>query len=309
MYEKNLVVNFGHETDRPVDYIPHLVAATDLIASYNRYHKIGLWEVDMDAQQLFWSPETYEIHGLPANSSDMDLKRALAFYVPEDRKTVTELIDKAVRAQTGFQFKLRIKRADGEVRMVEAIGDVKRSSETKKITLYGTIRDITSQTKFENARNGQKELIQKLLLCLPIPAIIVDRGMKYVSANDRFAMEFNFSKEEVHKGADHFKLFPETPLRWKELMKLSLTGKPIVREREMYERANGSKILMDLVLLPWRTQGGEVGGLVMLFKVHRIFPAKLDGVDIASEPTPVAELGTLLGEQGCDRTQLTRISH
>lgn len=274
MYENNLMIQLGHDQQSPPSFHPKFAAAADLISGFNRYHHIGFWELNSVDKTVNWSRETFAIHGLDRDEGMIPYAQALQFYVKEDLPAVNEIIKKAILSRQGFHFKQRIRRADGEIRVVEAIGDTKESGPNKDVILFGTIRDVTSQTRHENMRIGQKDLIERLIRSIPIPAVITNTKLQYISINDRFSTEFNIAKGELPPLFSHFDMFPAMPERWRVMINLGLSGQQVGRERDTIERPNGIKYLLDWVLQPWTTQSGETGGLVILMKVHRMFPPK-----------------------------------
>ncbi len=272
MYDDNVLTKVGHDGNIPTPFEPAFISANELIASFNRYHRIGFWEFNSSKKTVHWSKETFAIHGIDSNEDYIPVAKALSFYIEEDRAKVEQIIHTAIVAQQGFHFKLRIKRADGEIRMVETIGDFKKAEAGEDVVLYGTFRDITSQTQFENSRVGQKDLISRMIKSVPIPAFITDQKLRYILVNERFQMEFNAKDNEFQPSMSHLNAFPDMPTNWKQGLKMALSGKPVGQSRDVFQRAGGEKYLLDWVLQPWTAQTGQVGGVVMLLKIHKFFP-------------------------------------
>lgn len=272
MYEKNVMIQLGAKHQSLQSFTPKFAAATDFILSFNRYHTIGFWELNTATKMVNWSKETFQIHGLDRDEGVIPLANAVSFYVGEDMQAVNDIIKKAIISKQGFHFKQRIRRTDGEIRVVESIGDMKTVGPDNELILFGTVRDVTNEVRNDNIRTGQKDLIERLIKSLPIPALITNRKLEYISVNERFLIDFNLSKVEIAPGFSHHDMFPAMPERWKEMMRLALSGQPMAREKDMITRPNGVKYLLDWVYQPWTGQSGEIGGLVILMKVHRMFP-------------------------------------
>ena len=285
MYDTNLLVKLGHDGRAPAPFEPHFTTAADLVASFNRYHQVGFWELDVSKKTVHWSREAFAIHGIDSNEGFVTLQKALSFYVPEDVKKVEDILRKSIAVKQGFQFKLRIKRTDNKTCVVEAIGDVKTKPEDGSVIIYGSFRDITSQTGFENSRIGQKDLILRMLKSAPIPAMMTDEKLRYIYVNDRFNIEFNLTEEQTSPRTSHEATFPDMPQVWRQALALALSGKPMALTRDVFQRAGGEKYLLDWVLQPWVAQTGQVGGVVMLLKIHKFFP-RLTPMTVIPPETP-----------------------
>ncbi|MEN3972134.1 ATP-binding protein [Sphingomicrobium sp. XHP0235] len=129
--ERRNAVHEWSESDR-------LLQMTEQTAS------IGHWEVDLRTQQIFWSDETFRIHGQPPGKAP-DLEAAIAVYHPEDRQIVVDNFERAVETGTGYTFQARLVRADGEIRQVESIARVQCDDEGTSVRLFGVFRDRTDE--------------------------------------------------------------------------------------------------------------------------------------------------------------------
>ncbi|MEM6909189.1 MAG: EAL domain-containing protein [Pseudomonadota bacterium] len=83
---------------------------------------IGSWRVDLRSDTLFWSDETYAIHGVPRDA-DVNVSNAIDFYVPKDRPLVRQALADALKNNQTFRIEADIRRADGEIRRVRSVGE------------------------------------------------------------------------------------------------------------------------------------------------------------------------------------------
>jgi len=107
---------------------------------------VGYWRLDVETGEIFWSPEVYRIYGQPSYYKPT-LEKALATYHPDDRETVTEVVNKAMAEGAPFTLEARLLRPDGEARHVISQAQVKKSPEGKVIEVFGTFQDVTEQKK------------------------------------------------------------------------------------------------------------------------------------------------------------------
>ncbi len=103
----------------------------------------GYWRVDLGTGSLDWSDAVYEIHGVTRETFDTGVDSAIDFYHPEDRAMVSANIDHAIATKQGFDFQLRLIRADGALRHVvsKAVCELNDSGEVS--ALVGVFQDIT----------------------------------------------------------------------------------------------------------------------------------------------------------------------
>ena len=105
--------------------------------------RIGTWELDVESEVLIISPEFAEIAGLSPQLSKLkysDFLRSL--FLSGDRKRSEEALQQALRRKKEFSIELRLKRPDGEVRLVSNRGKV-FYNQGRPIVL-GVLVDITS---------------------------------------------------------------------------------------------------------------------------------------------------------------------
>ncbi|MGV3731758.1 MAG: diguanylate cyclase domain-containing protein [Sphingopyxis sp.] len=110
---------------------------------------VGHWRVDLVGWTIYWSDQTYRVHGLePGTPVDVDY--SVQQYVDEDRAEVTRVLEEAVRTGEPFEYQGRIVRADGQIRHVKSHGSIERGRGGQAIAIFGTVQDVTETV--ENAR-------------------------------------------------------------------------------------------------------------------------------------------------------------
>lgn len=86
------------------------------------FAKIGRWRLAIATNELTWSDQVSEIHGLP-HGSQTDLGTAVSFFNPHDRPKIRRALAEAIRNGQTFDLKASISRADGAVRHVRMAGE------------------------------------------------------------------------------------------------------------------------------------------------------------------------------------------
>lgn len=103
---------------------------------------IGAWEFDLRAGELVWSDQTFRIHGLEPGSAVPSLDDAIAYYLPEAQETVIAAVQRGMSFGEGWDFELPLRRADGQVIWVRAVGHVEFDGQMP-VRMVGGVQDVT----------------------------------------------------------------------------------------------------------------------------------------------------------------------
>lgn len=114
---------------------------------------IGAWEFDPDLAQLWWSDETFRIHGMVPGEQP-GVEQAIEFYLPEDQPVIQTAVERCLAEGVPFDLTLRIRRVDGTCAWVRSMGradddhcDLRGAGRRR---LVGAFHDITSQKQSED---------------------------------------------------------------------------------------------------------------------------------------------------------------
>ncbi len=108
---------------------------------------VGRWSIELSQSKVTWSDEVYRIHGVDRATFDLNLTSGIAFYHPDDRKTVTTLMARAATDQEDFAFQLHLIRADGELRHVVCKATCQLSPLGKTSSVFGVFQDVTEHVR------------------------------------------------------------------------------------------------------------------------------------------------------------------
>ena len=105
---------------------------------------IGHWRLDLVSNEVYWSDETFRIHGLKVGDHP-SLDEAIRFYHPEDRSIVADAVEGARTTGEPFTFRARILRNDGAIRYVETVARLEYGKEDRPLALFGVLADRTPE--------------------------------------------------------------------------------------------------------------------------------------------------------------------
>ena len=150
-----------------------------------RIAQMGTWEWDNQRKVLSWSDELDQIFGISLQEFDGDYEAFLESVHPEDREIVLDAIRSALENASSFRFEHRIKRPDGEVRLLQGRGKVMVDSDGRPVKIIGTEQDITERRRMEEQVNAQAELLRNVVASLPVILWVVDREGKITLSGKR----------------------------------------------------------------------------------------------------------------------------
>jgi PAS domain S-box-containing protein len=128
------------------------------LAEAQRLAHAGTW-VFSAAGFDTWSPEMFEIHGLPPGSEAPGIPTYIALVHPEDREFVAREIKRILAEHCPFDFTKRVVRPDGTIRFVRFVG-IPSPTENK---FLGTGVDVTEQEELACALRRSEEKYRLLV--------------------------------------------------------------------------------------------------------------------------------------------------
>ena len=111
---------------------------------------VGHWRLSFEDNSLFFSDETYAIHGWPKDKVPV-LEEGFASYHEEDRAVVENAVATARETGEPYSFQARLFRPDGEMRHVEAVAQVEKDHDGTPTALFGVFADRTDEFKMREA--------------------------------------------------------------------------------------------------------------------------------------------------------------
>lgn len=160
-----------------------------------------------------------------------------------------------------------IRKCDGEERWLHGMGRVVRDEAGQPLLMRGTVQDITARKQTEMALRETKERLQLFIDHAPAALAMFDREMRYLAISQRWLETYkvDITAEEL-LGRRHYDIVTDLPERWKEIHQRGLAGEPVRCEEDRFERADGSVLWLRWEVLPWHTEAGAVGGIILFLE-------------------------------------------
>jgi len=97
---------------------------------------IGIWECDLADDRLTWSPEVYDIFGLP-HGANVRREETVALYAEESRAVMERLRAYAIKHRRGFTLDAKLRLAQGAPRWMRLVASPTCDINNRVIGLRG----------------------------------------------------------------------------------------------------------------------------------------------------------------------------
>ena len=134
-----------------------LQKSQEFLDRVGRIAGIGGWEVDLAADEVTWSAETYRIHAAPLDYRPT-LQEGIKMYAPEARPTIISAVLTASAGGAGWDLELPVDRMDGKRIMVRSVGEVDFRN-GNPVRLLGAFQDITAEVAARDALRKANERV------------------------------------------------------------------------------------------------------------------------------------------------------
>jgi two-component system, cell cycle sensor histidine kinase and response regulator CckA len=121
---------------------------------------MGVWEWNLENDEVYWSPECYEIY--ETDKSIESLAGFVAFVHPEDLPTFMNASREAIENHENFHAEFRIIKETGEISWLANFGKCEYGENGKPLRLIGTVQNITERKKSETALRESEENLRAI---------------------------------------------------------------------------------------------------------------------------------------------------
>lgn len=111
----------------------------------------GSWELNLQANKLFWSPQQYSIYGYEPNELSLNDEYFITNTThPSDIDRITRIVNEALLKHEGYHFKRRIIKKDGSLGFVETEACIIRTKKGDATKIIGTTKAVISKQQKED---------------------------------------------------------------------------------------------------------------------------------------------------------------
>ena len=122
---------------------------------------IGSWACNLATRKIFHSSgENARLYGFDPSRGPLPFDLFYGAILPEDERDIGAKLEKAILAEADYDVDFRIRRADGDIRLLRGIGHRNASGEPGEYV--GVTMDITERKRAEEERERLRQLEAKL---------------------------------------------------------------------------------------------------------------------------------------------------
>ncbi|WP_306259173.1 PAS domain-containing protein [Pararhizobium sp. IMCC21322] len=131
---------------------------------------------------------------------------------------------------------LRLRRADGKMRFVQAVASVELDANQSTKTVYGIFRDVTQSASEKAISKNRAQLVTSMIANSPSPIAILDRKLCYLQLSPAWLEYHGLKNPKSYIGKSHYAAIPEIPQKWREEHQRVLRGETIYRSQSIQKR-------------------------------------------------------------------------
>lgn len=170
--------------------------------------KIGVWEIDLIDNEIYWDPVIKKILELPADYIPEKGSGAIFFSEGENRSKIQQYLTSALEKGVSFNDKFEIVTAKNNIKYIECICETEILN-GKTSRLLGTFQDITNEQNLINKLEVSVEKFSSVFSSANDAIIIVDSETGLIAdCNARFYEMTSYTRKDLI-GLHNSELFPE----------------------------------------------------------------------------------------------------
>lgn len=237
----------------------------DALTSIQRIAGIGIWEWNVQTNELSLSDEICRMFGLYPGEKPATYESFLHAVPADERGRVNRSINEAIYLQKRLNLEHRVVFPQGGERVVHHQGEIVNDDRGRPLRFVGTVQDISERRKVEDALRQMEETFSKAFHASPDWMAVSNASTGgYLEVNDAFLSLTGYSREEVVGITSvELGLWVDPAERIRMLKQLDEHG--VVRNLEVRFRMKGGEIRCML----WSADVIELKGEACLIAVAR----------------------------------------
>jgi PAS domain S-box-containing protein len=231
-----------------------------LLAEAQRIGNMGSWQWDILTNKIVWSDQIYRMFGLDA-SFEPTFDRYLSRIHPDDRDRLMMSIQSAMFQRVPYQIQHRIVLPDGNVRTLNAQGEVEFATGGQPTAMVGICQDVTEivrlQEEAEEGRRKQREMLDSMFTFVGLYSL----DGTLIDANRAAIEAFGLKRKDMigRKIWDtyYWSHSPEVQASVRNAIERAAKGE-VVRGDHVVRVAEAEYLTVDVIHGPLRDREGRV---------------------------------------------------
>jgi PAS domain S-box-containing protein len=169
-----------------------------LYARAEQLGNFGHWSRDYKTDKAIWSAGMYHLFGIRPEEFRRNFDFFLSLVDPADIEHLRRSIEVSMSTHTPLDVDYRIRRPDGEERLIHSTAEILFGERSQAVGLFGICQDITEQRRAEETLRESEKRFSTIFHFSPISiAITRIRDSQLVDVNEAWQEITGFTRKEV----------------------------------------------------------------------------------------------------------------
>lgn len=144
--------------------------------------QLGAWRLDLDPLEIYWSPETFDIH--EQSKLEMpSLDEGLEYYAPEYRTKITSALNACISDGQPFDELCEIVTAKGKRIWVRSIGEPRYDARGKIASIQGAFQNVSEIVEMRRATDKLETRLANTIEGMSEAFMTLDRDWRFTYLN------------------------------------------------------------------------------------------------------------------------------
>jgi PAS domain S-box-containing protein len=170
---------------------------TDGLQLTTRAAHIGIWDWQIASNELVWDRGMHELYGVPEGQFGGTYEDWKRYVFPEDLARLDEAVQSAIRGRADLFIEFRIRRPDGEERVLQGRSIVMCDDSGEPYRLLGADIDVTDAERARLALQESEERFRAAMEYAAIGVALVSLEGRFVKVNRALSEIVGYSEEEL----------------------------------------------------------------------------------------------------------------
>jgi PAS domain S-box-containing protein len=218
---------------------------------------IGIWEWNLETNQLVWDEQMYSIYGVQPNQladQPIDWRR---FIYPHDKKVIDQLMD-STKNKSMFEAEFRIVWPDQSIRTIQANSFTLLDEKDKPTRIVGVNIDITSKKEQENELRSRENLYRALFENSNDAIILMTPSGSIWRANQKAFDLLGYQEKKFNKMTFYELVIKDEQAEAANyLSTIIMGGEPAIRE-QIFLHKQGFPVNVEINSSPVKDSDGKI---------------------------------------------------
>lgn len=221
--------------------------------------KIGFWSLNLLDDQLYWSPEIFDIFEIDSKKFEPSYDSFLNTIHPDDRELVNNAYTKSLETKENYSIQHRLLMRDGSIKWVKEECETEFDKNANPLISIGIVTDITKEVEYLHKIEESENILSSVINSTDDLIFFKDKDFKYLGCNEAF-LNFVGKRKEAMISHSDFELFSENMASLFRKMDVEMLEKnQISSNYEWVTYPNGQKYYLLTKKIPFHYNKTDIG--------------------------------------------------